>query len=47
MLIILSGLIITGILVAFSVSLSNKEYRLWRNEQLRQSIIRSKKYDRS
>jgi len=47
MLIIISGLIITGILVAFSLSRGNKEYRIWRNEQLRQSIVRSKKYDRS
>jgi len=47
MLIILSGLIITGILIAFSLSRSNREYSNWRNEQLRQSIIRSKKYDRS
>jgi hypothetical protein len=45
MIAIFSGLIITGILVAFSLSRSNKEYRNWRNEQLRQSIIRSKKYD--
>jgi hypothetical protein len=47
MLIILSGLIITGILIAFSLSRGNREYSNWRNEQLRQSIIRSKKYDRS
>jgi len=44
---IFSGLIITGILVAFFLSRGNEEYRIWRNEQLRQSIIRSKKYDRS
>jgi hypothetical protein len=47
LIIIISGLIITGILVAFSLSRSNEEYRIWRNEQLRQSIMRSKKYDRS
>ena len=31
------------ILVAFFLSRSNNEYSNWRNEQLRQSIMRSKK----
>jgi hypothetical protein len=42
---LISILIITGILVAFFLSRSNEKYRIWRNEQLRQSIMRSKKYD--
>lgn len=35
--------LVLWILVAFFLSRSNNEYRNWRNEQLRQSIIRSKK----
>jgi len=45
LIILISILIITGILVAFFLSRSNEKYRIWRNEQLRQSIMRSKKYD--